>query len=58
MELNEKIIDLLKSSEPLKSGEISEKLGVDKTEVDKVLKKLKIEEKVISPKRCYYSVEK
>ena len=58
MELNEKIIDLLKSFEPLKSGEISEKLGVDKTEVDKVLKKLKTEEKVISPKRCYYSVEK
>ncbi|WP_455067877.1 ArsR family transcriptional regulator [Parvimonas micra] len=58
MELTEKIIDLLKSSEPLKSGEISEKLGVDKPEVDKVLKKLKAEDKIISPKRCYYSVEK
>ena len=58
MELTEKIIDLLKSSEPLKSGEISEKLGVDKAEVDKVLKKLKAEDKIISPKRCYYSVEK
>ena len=58
MELSEKIIELLKSSEALKSGEIAEKLGVDKSEVDKVLKKLKTEEKVISPKRCYYSVEK
>jgi len=26
--------------------------------VDKILKKLKAEEKIISPKRCYYSVEK
>ncbi|BFT66614.1 MULTISPECIES: HTH domain-containing protein [Parvimonas] len=58
MELNEKIIELLKSSEPLKGGEIAEKLGVDKSDVDKVLKKLKSEEKIISPKRCYYSVEK
>ena len=38
MELNEKIIELLKSSEPLKGGEIAEKLGVDKSDVDKVLK--------------------
>ena len=58
MELNEKIIELLKSSDALKSGEIAEKLGADNAEVDKVLKKLKAEEKVISPKRCYYSVEK
>ena len=58
MELSEKIIELLKSSEALKGGEIAEKLGVEKAEVDKVLKKLKAEEKIISPKRCYYSVEK
>lgn len=58
MGLSEKIIELLKNSEALKAGEIAEKLGVEKAEVDKVLKKLKAEEKVISPKRCYYSVEK
>lgn len=58
MELNEKIIELLKSSEALKSGEIAEKLSVDKTDVDKVLKKLKSEGKILSPKRCYYSIEK
>ena len=58
MGLSEKIIELLKNSEGLKGGEIAEKLGVEKAEVDKVLKKLKAEEKVISPKRCYYSVEK
>ena len=58
MGLSEKIIELLKNSEALKAGEIAEKLGVEKAEVDKVLKELKAEEKVISPKRCYYSVEK
>ena len=58
MGLSEKIIELLKNSEALKGGGIAEKLGVEKAEVDKVLKKLKAEEKVISPKRCYYSVEK
>ena len=45
MELSEKIIELLKSSEALKGGEIAEKLGVEKSEVDKILKKLKAEEK-------------
>jgi len=58
MGLSEKIIELLKNSEALKGGEIAEKLGVEKSEVDKILKKLKAEEKIISPKRCYYSVEK
>ncbi len=56
MELSEKIIELLKKSEPMKSGEIADSLGVDKKEVDKVLKKLKSEEKITSPKRCFYSV--
>ena len=43
MELSEKIIELLKSSEALKGGEIAEKLGVEKSEVDKILKKYKPE---------------
>lgn len=58
MELKNKIIDLLKSSEPMKGGEIAEALGEDKKLVDKALKDLKKDEAIISPKRCYYSVEK
>ncbi|MDY3051171.1 MAG: HTH domain-containing protein [Parvimonas sp.] len=58
MELQEKILNLLKNEDPLKSGEIAEKLGVDKASVDKKIKKLKTDEKIISPKRCFYSVEK
>ncbi|MEW8957163.1 HTH domain-containing protein [Clostridium sp.] len=55
MEIKDKVLDLLKNSEPLKAGEISEKLGVDKKEVDKAIKDLKKEEKITSPKRCFYS---
>lgn len=58
MELNEKILDLLNKSEPLKGGEIAEKLGVEKKDVDKAIKLLKDSEKIISPKRCFYSVKK
>ena len=56
METTDKVLDTLKSAvKPLKSGEIAEMSGMDKKEVDKAIKKLKVEEKIISPKRCYYS---
>ncbi len=58
MGLRDQIIELLKKSEPLKGGEIAEKLGVEKRDVDTAIKALKKEEAVISPKRCFYSVEK
>lgn len=58
MELREKVINLLKESEPMKGGEIAEALSTDKKEIDKVIKKLKDEEIVISPKRCFYSITK
>ena len=37
-----------------KAGEVAEATGLDKAEVDKVIKKLVQEDKVYSPKRCYY----
>jgi len=58
MEIKEKILELLSKEEPMKSGEISEALGVDKKEIDKAIKQLKDEERIISPKRCFYSVQK
>lgn len=58
MELQEKILNLLKNEGPLKSAEIAEKLGIDKVTADKEIKKLKTDNKIISPKRCFYSVEK
>ncbi|KUJ99622.1 MAG: hypothetical protein PWP49_1307 [Thermococcaceae archaeon] len=46
---------LKEAGKPLKSAEIAELAGIDKKEVDKVIKKLKKEGKIISPKRCYYA---
>jgi len=48
---------LKKSDKPLKSAEIAQLAGIDKAEVDKALKVLKKEEKVASPKMCYYSAK-
>lgn len=58
MELKEQVLELLSKSEPMKTGEIAEALRVDKKDLDKVIKELKSNEEIISPKRCYYSVEK
>ncbi|MGL4363061.1 MAG: ArsR family transcriptional regulator [Cellulosilyticaceae bacterium] len=56
--MKSKVLDLLKSNgEPMKAGEIVEKLEIDKKEVDKALKALKEEEIIVSPKRCYYTVK-
>lgn len=38
----------------LTAGDVAEISGLDKKEVDKVIKKLKKEDKLESPKRCYY----
>lgn len=59
MDIKDKVIEVLnESKEPLKAGDIAEKAGIEKAEVDKAIKVLKKEEKVISPKRCFYSVNK
>lgn len=50
--MEEKILAVL--DEPRRPGEIAEMTGIDKAEVSKVLKKLKAEEKVFAPKRCFY----
>ncbi|WP_303918578.1 MULTISPECIES: hypothetical protein [Draconibacterium] len=42
------------AGKPLKAGEIAEASGLDKKEVDKAMKVLKAEEKIVSPKRCFW----
>lgn len=57
MTLEEKILHYLsETNASMKSGELAEALGEDKDNVDKAIKKLKKEEKIQSPKRCYYSI--
>jgi DNA-binding MarR family transcriptional regulator len=58
MEHTELIIKTLKSSGALRPGDIAEKAGLDKKDVEKAIKKLKDEDKIFSPKRCFYDVKK
>ena len=46
------------SGKPMKGGEIADASGVDKKEVDKIIKKLVAEGKVDSPVRCFYALVK
>ena len=59
MESKDAIIKAMeKSGKPMKGGEIAEASGVDKKEVDKLIKKLVAEGKINSPQRCYYAIVK
>ncbi len=59
MEASEQIINAIKSAgKPIKSSDISEMAGINKKDVDKIIKKLTIEGKVFSPVRCYYDIKK
>ncbi len=46
------------SNEPLKTGQIAEKTGIDSKEISKIIKKLKTDGIIESPKRCYYALKK
>ena len=59
MDIKDKVLDVLNNSdEPLKGGQIAEISGLDKKDVDQAIKVLKSEEKIISPKRCFYAANK
>lgn len=51
----EKVLAAMQAAgKPMKAGEIAEAAGLDKKEVDKAMKVLKTEEKIVSPKRCFW----
>ncbi len=59
MDTKEKVIEALKDAKkPMKSGEIAETTGIDKKEVSKLIKTLVSEDKLYSPKRCFYDLKK
>ncbi|NPA67156.1 MAG: winged helix-turn-helix transcriptional regulator [Chlorobi bacterium] len=59
MDKKEKILNAFKETgKPMRPGEIAEKTGIDSKEVSKLIKELKTDEKVYSPKRCYYDIKK
>lgn len=58
MDLTNIVLNTLKhAGKPMKSGEIAEAIHQEKSEVDKAIKKLKKEEKISSPKNCYYQAK-
>ena len=55
MENQDKILEAMKKAgEPLNNGKIADLTGIDKKDVEKAMKKLKDEEKIVSPKRCFW----
>jgi len=51
----EKVLETLQAAgKPLKAGEIAEASGLDRKEVDKAMKVLKAENKIESPKVCFW----
>ena len=59
MDSYEKVLDFFsKADKPVSAGEVAAATGEDRKEVDKEMKKLKKEEKIVSPKRCYWQINK
>lgn len=54
--MEDKVLKAL--AEPKKAGDVATETGLDKKDVDKIIKKLVAEGKVESPKRCFYAVKK
>ena len=56
METKELVFKAIENAgKPVKCGEISEVTGIEKKEIDKVIKKLIAEGKIDSPIRCFYA---
>ena len=59
MESSEQILKVMKKAKaPLSAGQIAELSGIDRKEVDKAMKKLQTEAKIVSPKRCFWEPSK
>jgi len=43
------------SGEPMRAGDIAAAANLDRKEVDKAMKTLKAEGRIISPKKCFWS---
>ena len=58
MSVKNKVLNVFKSTEkPLRPSEIADQIGIESKEVSKIIKELREEGKVFSPKRCYYTLK-
>ena len=56
MKPEELVFQILQTSgEPLKAGDIVTFTKLDKKEVDKAMKTLKAEGRIVSPKKCFWT---
>jgi len=46
-----------KAGKPVRPGDIAKETGLDSKEVSKIIKELRNEGPVHSPKRCYYAIK-
>ncbi len=57
MDIQEKIIMVFKEvGEAMRPGEVADKVGMEKKEVEKAIKKMKDAGTLHSPKRCFYDI--
>ena len=55
MEISDKVLaTLVEANKPLKNSEIAALSGIDQKDVEKAMKKLKSEDRVESPIRCFW----
>ena len=55
MDSKETVLQTMKKAgQPVSAGQIAEMSGLDRKEVDKVMKTLQKEEKIVSPRRCFW----
>ncbi len=58
MNTEDQIIETLKQSEkPMSADQIADKTGLERKLVDKAMTKLKTEDKIVSPVRCYWTAK-
>ncbi len=59
MDIKQAIIKVFKDSgKPMRTGEVVEKTGLEKKEVEKAVKKMKDEGILHSPKRCFIDIKR
>ncbi len=55
MAAKQKVLEAMKQAGvPLNAGKLVELTGLDRKEVDKVMKQLKAEDAIVSPKVCFW----
>ena len=57
--MEKKVLNAMKKAgKPIRPGDVAKMIGADSKKVSKVISELKKKGKVISPKRCYYALNK